>query len=390
MRNKSYVIFGSMGMAEHVWDAILNGRRGDVVAVVDNHPGAVVRGKTVREISSLHRADFDEIIIATMDYAGAVKRIKEAGFEDAVSVDVFWDPFFLQVEPTTKCNFNCSNCTRNMVTEERRSCNLALSEFEEILNMFPQLKRIQLQGLGEPLINNNIYRMTEICRERGISASLTTNGSLLNESALEKLSGNLDKLVISVDGVDEDSFGAMRSPGVWKRVEANIKSALTFKNRIKIVFNYVVSADNYEICDKIVEFAYETGPSELHIQGVENWTIPGQDGFEESRGYVQKSATATEDISRDLNRWRERLDEKGAALTFTDHSGRNGRCWWPFFGMFVSVDGYTTPCCIRMQPEVWTFGKLSRKLWFSEKYGSFRRSHKPHTNSSSVCIHCPF
>ncbi len=385
-----YVIYGSLGMAEHVYDALYSREDCEVVAVVDSKAGGFLKEFPVNESSYLGDIEFDKIVIATMDYSSAVEDLRNDGFGEKIFREVLWEPFFLQIEPTTKCNFSCVNCTRNLLQKCRKNRNMSMDEFKQILDMYPSVKRVQLQGLGEPLMNPDIFEMAELCRSRNISVSLTTNGSLLNEKALNRIAENLDKLIISIDGLEEESFGNLRLKGAWETVDKNIRKAVTYRNRVKIVFNFVVSAENVKQCENIVEFAENLTPSELHIQGVENWMVPSQDGFKSSSEFVTKSRKAVSSVKSLMENWRARLEESKVVLTFTDFSKRDGKCWWPYFGMFISVDGMATPCCIRMQPEIWSFGEHERSIWSSDKYRIFRSSHAENEESSDICRYCPF
>ena len=391
MKNKQHiVIYGSLGMAEHVADAIATHSEYEVIAVIDEAPGSLFRGHRIQSINVLENIIFDKIIIATMDYSVAVKELTMFGYSEYITEEVFWDPFFLQIEPTTKCNFNCINCTRDKLENDRKNMDMSFDEFRDIIENFPGVKRVQLQGLGEPLLNKELFKMATFCKEKNISVSLTTNASLLDEKSIGLLNSSLDKIIISIDGVDEDSFGRMRKKGIWTKIENNIDLLIESKGSAKVVFNFVVSKDNIKDCEKIINFTLKKMPEELHIQAVENWTILGQAGFESETKFVKDSEKSVELVGNSINHWGNLLSEKSITLSFTDLSKRMGYCWWPFFGMFISVDGFSTPCCIRMQPEISTFGKINKKLWLGDDYKKFRKSHRGKSKVVDVCKNCPF
>ncbi|NMB92560.1 MAG: hypothetical protein GYA31_03000, partial [Parcubacteria group bacterium] len=67
-------------------------------------------------------------------------------------------------------------------------------------------------------------------------------------------------------------------------------------------------------------------------------------------------------------------------------------CGWPFFGIFITVDGFITPCCIRMNPEVFNFGNIYQDdfntIWNGEKYKKFRKSMIRNL-PNNICDNCP-
>ena len=59
--------------------------------------------------------------------------------------------------------------------------------FKKTIDDNKQLLKIKLQGMGEPLVNNNFYKMVEYASKYSIVSEITTNGSLLNEINIKKL-----------------------------------------------------------------------------------------------------------------------------------------------------------------------------------------------------------
>ena len=105
----------------------------------------------------------------------------------------------MDIEPTTGCNFRCTMCqvsSPNFVSK-----NLDFEMFKKVIDQNKQLLKIKLQGMGEPLVNINFYKMVEYATKYGIVSEITTNGSLLNENNIQKLlKSNLSRTV-SIDGV---------------------------------------------------------------------------------------------------------------------------------------------------------------------------------------------
>jgi len=62
-------------------------------------------------------------------------------------------PTFIQLEPTTKCNYKCIMCSRSSLSPSRLNRDMSLSEFKFIIDQIPSLKSVHLQGLGEPISN---------------------------------------------------------------------------------------------------------------------------------------------------------------------------------------------------------------------------------------------
>ncbi|UCC95674.1 MAG: SPASM domain-containing protein, partial [Candidatus Omnitrophota bacterium] len=77
---------------------------------------------------------------------------------------------------------------------------------------------------------------------------------------------------------------------------------------------------------------------------------------------------------------------------FVSSEKRKLTCRWPFEKSFITVDGFVTPCCIRMDPEVINFGNIFetpfRDIWNSKQYRDIRGTLVGNL-SNPVCDNCP-
>jgi radical SAM protein with 4Fe4S-binding SPASM domain len=153
---------------------------------------------------------------------------------------IFTSPILVSWEVTKACNLNCSHCASQ--TMEGREIDtwegLELIEHLHDLGVFI----LSFSG-GEPFIRPDIFRLLERARELDIQIGLTTNGILLDEETVQRLSVlEPFNVHISIDGVGEvhDSFRnrtgvfdiAIRSLGLLKqyRVPCGITTSLTKRN----------------------------------------------------------------------------------------------------------------------------------------------------------------
>ena len=132
---------------------------------------------------------------------------------------------FLQIEPTTRCNFTCGFCCGRSMTQS----DLDVEGFERALAQWPELRHIELQGEGEPLLHPRFFDMVELARARGIVISFITNGSLLDDAAIDRiLSGGVEKISISLESADPATFRAIRG-GKLEKVTANLRRLMAAK-----------------------------------------------------------------------------------------------------------------------------------------------------------------
>ncbi len=127
----------------------------------------------------------------------------------------------LRISVTDRCNFRCNYCMPKEVFNKDYTYlpHGDLLNFEEITRLakvFVSLgvRKIRLTG-GEPLLRKNleilVNQLAQIQTPDGskIDLTLTTNGSLLTKKAQQLIDAGLDRITVSLDGLDDAVFRAM-------------------------------------------------------------------------------------------------------------------------------------------------------------------------------------
>ncbi|MGA2069577.1 MAG: radical SAM protein [Thermoguttaceae bacterium] len=124
---------------------------------------------------------------------------------------------FLQVEPTTCCNFRCAFCAGRHLPQR----DMDLGVFEAALRLFPRIEHLELQGEEEPLLHPGFFDMVRLAKHLhpGVRVSTITNGSLLSENIDRILDAGLHKLHISLESADPAVFQEIRGGRLEKVVE---------------------------------------------------------------------------------------------------------------------------------------------------------------------------
>jgi cyclic pyranopterin phosphate synthase len=127
----------------------------------------------------------------------------------------------LRISVTDRCNFRCSYCMPKDVFDKDYPYlpHSALLSFEEITRVARQfvahgVQKIRLTG-GEPLLRKNIEILIEqlaaLRTTEGLplDITLTTNGSLLARKAASLKAAGLQRVTVSLDGLDDSIFRSM-------------------------------------------------------------------------------------------------------------------------------------------------------------------------------------
>jgi len=127
----------------------------------------------------------------------------------------------LRISVTDRCNFRCSYCMPKEVFDKDYPYlpHASLLSFEEITRIARQfvnhgVQKIRLTG-GEPLLRKNIEVLVEkLAALRTVDGSpldltLTTNGALLARKARALKAAGLQRVTVSLDGLDDAVFRSM-------------------------------------------------------------------------------------------------------------------------------------------------------------------------------------
>ena len=127
----------------------------------------------------------------------------------------------LRISVTDRCNFRCNYCMPKEVFDKDytylpHSALLSFEEITRLANVFVQrgVHKIRLTG-GEPLLRKNIEILIEQLASlrtpdgRPLDLTLTTNGSLLARKARSLKDAGLQRVTVSLDGLDDAVFRRM-------------------------------------------------------------------------------------------------------------------------------------------------------------------------------------
>jgi cyclic pyranopterin phosphate synthase len=136
----------------------------------------------------------------------------------------------LRISVTDRCNFRCRYCMPEEGMEWLKK-NMLLS-FEEITRLVAVcaslgVTKIRLTG-GEPLMRKDLWTLVRMIREvPGIhDIALTTNGYFLAAQARRLKDAGLDRINVSLDSLDAETFSAMARREYFKETWEGIEEAL--------------------------------------------------------------------------------------------------------------------------------------------------------------------
>jgi radical SAM protein with 4Fe4S-binding SPASM domain len=315
-------------------------------------------------------------------------------------------PTELQVEVTGACNLRCKMCLVSYRQPlSKREGALDYEDYLALLDALPGLRRLTLQGLGEPLLAPHIFDMVRHAATRGIEVGFNTNAMLLTRARSDRLvAAGLGWLHVSLDGATARTYEAIRGRGRFDRVVANLRELVAARAAVhtvapRIQVNFVAMRMNYRELPALVDLSAEIGADRVWVQNLSHSfddTDPSG-GYRGIREFAAHEALGPSDEARSVfERARERANARGVQIRLPDLAEASPRqdepgCTWPWDSAYVTHDGVVQPCCMVMGSDRVALGRLSERkfldIWYSREYRNFRRglmSGRPH----AVCRGC--
>jgi radical SAM protein with 4Fe4S-binding SPASM domain len=144
------------------------------------------------------------------------------------------------VETTAKCNIYCPMCPRE--THPQPKEDMSDEVYHALIRQAGETaEHMMLIGLGEPFLDPKIFDRITACASHGISTLISTNGTLLDEKAAERLLASpLEHLTLSFDGYSKETFEYYRKGAKFERVRDNFVRFCRMKHERRSKMQVVV------------------------------------------------------------------------------------------------------------------------------------------------------
>ena len=169
--------------------------------------------------------------------------------------------FFFQksvaFEITNRCNLTCMHCCFSAGKQGEEMTTQRVTEIlQKIIKWQPD--KITITG-GEPLLRNDLLEHLKFLREafEGIII-LATNGTLIHKGNVSDIIQYIDRIDISVDGVDEESSRKIRGRGVFAKVLKSVE-LLKLNGSDSISLSMVLTEDNEKLEEQFLDLNRKLG-----------------------------------------------------------------------------------------------------------------------------------
>jgi radical SAM protein with 4Fe4S-binding SPASM domain len=267
-------------------------------------------------------------------------------------------PGELYIEVTNRCNSRCRTCIRTFETLEPLR-DLALAEFRALVDQAPDLRRVVLHGVGEPLLNDELPAMIAYLKGRAEPPQVlfNSNAVLLTAEWQEALlAAGLDEFRVSTDAAHRELYAQIRGVDAYDRMADQVRA---FAGRIhkagrgpRLSLWFTAMHQNLADLPRLVALAHRLGVGEVYVQRLVTY---GQGYARQEQSLYRAMQAAEEALLREsetlaaelgVSFWASGATTPRESLLSPDgHRRPWSSCRRPSSLSYVTANGNVLPCC---------------------------------------------
>jgi MoaA/NifB/PqqE/SkfB family radical SAM enzyme len=289
---------------------------------------------------------------------------------------------------------------------------LKWEDFLRIVDQIPNLERVVLHGIGEPLLNRDLPRFVAHLKGRRAQVLFNTNAILLDQKRGDALvSAGLDELRVSIDAITPELYARLRGVDKLPQVLHNLRAFIDRhggKAQPRLSLWMVALQENLPQMPDFVRLGSELGITELYLQRLVYFGGGEQIGEDTTMTSSQSLYAALQRQQAGLITECERLAQEagivfrasGATTPFESVSVKGDHPWQgcmrPWILMYITVNGTALPCCLspfatQDFPQIILGNVLEQpmtEVWNGKKYQDLRLAVLSEAPDPWPCQYC--
>ncbi|MCB8878304.1 radical SAM/SPASM domain-containing protein [Acidisoma silvae] len=304
-------------------------------------------------------------------------------------------PVCLYLEVTNRCNLLCETCPRTF-EELEPPADMSWELFTKIVDQVPNVARVVMHGVGEPMLVQNLPQMIRYLKDRGTYVLFNTNGTLMQPKRFQELiDTGLDELRVSLDAADRESYARVRGKDFFNRIVRDVGKFIAYQKQVgattpRVSLWLTGLKETVEQLPAFVRLAAQMGITEVHLQRLVfdeqgyGMATAANSLFESTQEEERLAIEAAQALAVPLG---VTLDASGAtepglSLKRQAEDKAWTTCRRPWSLMYFTAHGRALPCCIAPFSvrgySNYTLGDATqqdlRDIWNGDVYRAFRDS----------------
>ena len=267
-------------------------------------------------------------------------------------------PRSLYLETTNRCDSKCQTCIRTFRSLEPPA-DLTLEQVKAITEQFSVLERVVLHGIGEPLLNREIFEIVAYLKTRAATVLFNSDAiSLTAPRARRLIQSGLDEYRVSLDAATRQTYRRLRGVDQFDRVVANVRRLVQLergrsRSAPRVSLWFTASRANLDELLAFVRLAADLGVDEVYVQRLVFNGLGLATAENALHGRLQRQEQDVLDQAQELARGLGvALRASGLTTPLASLKGEMSSprpwagCQRPWTLSYVTANGHVLPCCI--------------------------------------------
>jgi len=267
-------------------------------------------------------------------------------------------------EMSSRCILKCPLCNTGGLSDRFphvRRGDMSFETFRAGLDkLLPELGQVLLYNWGEPFLNKDLFRCIEYAHRHDVRTQMSSNMMLYTEgNGLKLLDSGLTKLIVSADGLTQESYGRYRKGGDLSKVVAAVENMVRLKRERGTGFPLIEM--------QFIVFRHNEREMDAYRR---SWLTKGVDAV----NFIRMSYMSKEG--------RKVADDMELAPVHPDYQphhpyGKMNRCSELYYHVSIDYNGDWYTCCFPSGDPAYRVGNIVRddfwSVWNGTDYRYFRR-----------------
>ena len=288
-------------------------------------------------------------------------------------------PFSLSIEPTTACNLGCPECPSGLKQFTRPTGKLDLLLHDQLLEEVSKtVFYVNYYFQGEPFLHPQFLELIKAAKKKRIYTATSTNAHFIDETkAKEIVASGLDRLIISIDGLTQETYEQYRKQGTLSKVIEGAQAMVNAKKNAGsktpfLIFQFLAVKPNEHEIPAVFELGKTMLIDEVRIKSAQL--------------YDYKHGNPLMPENESYSRYKKMADG-----TYKLKYKTGNDCWRMWSSSVLTWDGKVVPCCFDKDAKhvLGSMGEQSfQSIWRSKSYQSFRNAVLTGRNQIDICQNC--
>ena len=231
---------------------------------------------------------------------------------------------------------------------------------------------------GEPFLHPQFLELIRQAKKHKIYTATSTNAHFIDQNKAEEIiDSGLDRLIISIDGLTQETYENYRVHGNLAKVIEATKLLIAAKKEKKsetphLIFQFLAVKPNEHEIPAVFTLGNELGIDEVRIKTAQL--------------YDYKNGNSLMPENEKYSRYVRTSDG-----TYKLKYKTGNHCWRMWSGSVLTWDGKVVPCCFDKDAQH-VLGTIEQtpftEIWNHKKYRGFRQAVLTGRNQIDICQNC--